>query len=175
MGNVLKNVTQGQAAYGTAVVNCVVLLSGDHMGEGLLSSLRSCVGEPSIVRDAPAVMVDLARGATVLIISEPHQCQFLDRLLAAVHRFYPRVLCWRYDPTAADGRPRLCPLSQPLQDDVKSTMHDDESDQSSPSGDLTMAQGVALDFSQTHSTDEESLEPLVSAEELRMLLGPRPD
>lgn len=145
------------------------------MEEGLLSSLRSCVGEPSIVRDAPAVMVDLARGATALIISKPHQCQFLDRLLAAVHRFYPQVLCWRYDPTATDGRPRLCPMTQSLQADVKSTVDHDEPDPSLPSGDLTMSQGVPFDSSQTHTTDEESPDPLISAEELRMLLGPRPD
>ncbi len=50
------------------------------------------------------VMVLLARGSKLLIIDRPDRRLATRKLLEAVSRFFPAVLCWRFDPLTGLSR-----------------------------------------------------------------------
>jgi len=75
--------------------------------ERLLRGLRERGAEVSVVRDAPAAMVELAGGARVLIIHEPRVLRRCDELLDAVRQFYPYSRCWRSQNVNGHGAVNL--------------------------------------------------------------------
>ncbi len=125
----------------------------------LLSLLRSRMSQVELVADAPAVMAALARGARVLIVCEPQTQPRLTPLLAAVGRYHRRVICWQYDPLTADGRPQLSALAIPGKKVApqanRIAVANEEIQQSVPAAD----------------DDLDLATPLISTEELDMLLG----
>ncbi|MEE9211711.1 MAG: hypothetical protein V3U29_03560 [Phycisphaeraceae bacterium] len=171
--------TNSAAASGAAAGDrCVVLTGTDRPRPTLLlSGLRPRVSAVHVVADAPMALLQLARGATVLIVSEPVAHPRLAALLAAVRQYYPQVVCWQYEPLGADGRPRLSPLHEPAaesQDSSNSTPSADELPV--VVGDPPPKAAPRPDRSpgQVNSPDLPSA-PLITAEELQMLLGPLAD
>jgi len=107
------------------------------------------------VHDAPAVMVELAtragRSSCVLVIVEPDALRSADALRAAVGRYHKHVPIWRYDHDKSPALQRWAKLAQtaptaPKPRDVPPVDEDEPSD-----------------------------EPLLSEQELAMLLGEMPD
>jgi hypothetical protein len=115
---------------------------------GLVRGIGSRGAQPTAVGAAADVMVELARGARVVIVDHPAKRQGLHRLLAAVARYYPKAMLWRFEPDGA-GLVKFAEAPEPSRGGNGYVMH--------PS---PQPQG-------------REPEPLVSPEELAMLLGPR--
>lgn len=173
-----RGVPDGGRASGTGSINAAPDHAGTRCvifsGRGLVLPARLLEGlsqrglRVTVVADAPSVMVELANGSRVLIIHEPTMVRHLDELLGAVHRYYNSVACWRFDslPTGQSTLARINgrkPGSEPV---------------TKPTITKTPAEARLVG---THATDSSrpladatGKPPLISREELEMLLAPLP-
>lgn len=116
--------------------------------------------------DAPAVMAILAeRPCDILIVHGRVESEEIRQLLDAVRRFYPRLALWQYAVTGSTDGPELRRLVETA------------AVSSPPPFSVSDAAPQAMQPNHTtvtpvHDGDiQDSEEPLISGEELRMLLG----
>lgn len=154
---------------------CVVFANAaDSVPVELLEGLSRRKMTVSVVSDPPAVMVELARGDTAaLVLVERRRLPRVESLLAAVQRYHPRTTVWAFE--REDHGPRLIKLSS----------HDHAA--SIPAADENGHNGngrTQLDRRPAERSRDERLrklavqvppgreqEPLITQEELEMLLG----
>ena len=154
-------------------MRCVVLTSPDDRGTSDLARLLRARGvEVVFAGDAATTMAELAsspRGA--LIVDKPADRPRLTRLLAAVRKYYPAVVCRQYAPPGPDGRRRLAPpggAARTAQRPAAGTKpkKDEPRPPEAPINHDEPAPGRQAVGGETSS-------PLVSREELAILLGDR--
>lgn len=158
------------AAPGHAGMRCVIL-----SGRGLVLPARLVEGlsqrglRVTVVADAPSVMLELANGCGVLIIHEPTMVRHLDELLGAVHRYYKGVACWRFDslPTGQSSLARINGRNTGGESVAAKPMIPRREAVEASSGTHTTGPSRPL-------ADATGKPPLVSREELEMLLAPMP-
>ena len=148
---------------------CIVLgRPGGNIPADLLSALGARGLVVEVVLAAPDAMVELAAGPVVaLIVVEPQFQPRIDELVAAVHRNFPHTVCWQCVLRNGDERPKLDRLNghagadftSPLEPQQRSSGKQDNAQDSQPK-----------DESDAHS--ETTVDPLISDEELDMLLRP---
>lgn len=134
---------------------CLVLLPGaPAVAQPLLHGLRQRSIEPTILPHPAAVMAALPRyQPRLVIIVEPDRVPWLAQLHAAIARYYPNVRCWQYAPDNL-GRFQLEAVNPSITNAYKIV----PTEQSSPDPLPTLA--------------GQPLEPLLTADELDMLLSP---
>lgn len=135
---------------------CVVWAHpGDQAMQGLIAGIQRRGAAASAAAGAAQVMVELAHGARVVIVHRPSDRSALDRLLAAVARYYPHVILWRFEPQGQglvpfDRRPGT---------------------PSAPSSNGNGHHGRDVKRAPEPQPAPPSSEPLVTPDELAMLLG----
>jgi hypothetical protein len=180
----------------SAGTRCVVLVgpSGSAPADllGGLSRRGVCT---TVVTEPAAAMVELARQTTgALIVIESDRLSWLDELIQAVKTYHPRTVRWGYrgyrggrseDPS---GNPQLSPLGDDAlkyaagPQSERSNGHDDPPryivpDPKSPLGRAQSqiprerVRSLVVKVPDFAGADE----PLISEEELSMLLGPAPE
>ncbi|MCX5659852.1 MAG: hypothetical protein NTW19_09040 [Planctomycetota bacterium] len=128
--------------------------------------------------DVPSVMVELALGATprelprVVIVNEPGSIRRVQALLAAVRRYYPGARCWRYE-AALPARTGLRPFDEPAAAVTETAASAASTGPAVPSAATPEPHGQrAVAPPPRVKPPASALDaPLVSAEELAMLLG----
>jgi len=115
----------------------------------LMQALQRRGSRVQLVTDAPMLMAELAFAQRpVVIINQTQRFAHLSQLLAAMTDYHPQVDCWGFDEHTAAHAPRFVPL--------------------------TGTHAAAPQPLKMHPTEEpadEDTEPLLTAEELAMLLG----
>ena len=112
---------------------------------------------------APEVMIALAEtSAVALIVAEPSEHGHLAELLRAVGRYYPRTLCWQYDPAGAGLVPIDAPSQKPDQPRRPKRSDADRWRE-------------LLSDDQPVMAPQQTAPPELTAQELDMLLGREPD
>ena len=170
---------------------CVVLTGADKSAPGDLLAGLSKRGVSTVVVAEPAgAMLELARETTgALVVVEPGQQPWLDHLLEAVTRYHPRTVRWGYRSADASARAQLQPLEQQAQrNDKPVSMPDHEDEDAGPTHYTLPNPRSPLGRVQAQMPRErvrslvvkvqgtaEVGEPLISEEELAMLLGPVPE
>ncbi|MCC6680447.1 MAG: hypothetical protein IT445_06040 [Phycisphaeraceae bacterium] len=116
-----------------------------------------------VVNDPPRAMLELLRcNAAALIVADPEQQQQAAQLIEAVRTARPHTVCWQY--CQRHGRQTLEPINGRLGDvQIKTEQLKTEPDSVSP---VQRTESSNMN----HATD--AAEPLISADELAMLLGP---
>lgn len=181
MGEELDNTTA--AAGRRDQTRCVVLVGRlNRTPDVLLDGLEKRGASVRVVNDPPSAMVEMARGARVIVVSEPHTVRRLPELMAAIRRYYPRAKCWCFDPNAV-GAPALRPIDRAAvktKSAVESILPP-----TAPAPTATMPPAAPRRTTPTATTrgngsglllikpPEE--EPLITPDELAMLLEPLPD
>ena len=140
----------------------------------LMQALQRRGSRVQLVTDAPMLMAELAFARKpVVIVNQWQRFASLDRLLAAVARYYPSADCWRFDEQAdaqaSGGSPsprftKLLDATAPHDTAISPEAAAAQTPKPAPPP-LRIADGDAL-------PDEED-EPLLTAAELAMLLGER--
>lgn len=173
-----------------ADTRCVVLVGAcGSAPTDLLAGLSRRGVSTAVVSEPAAAMVELARQATgALVVVEPEDHAWLDELIQALKTYHPRTVRWGYQSTHLSGSPQLRPLSgcasigkcdspSDQADDRESTARYIVPDPKSPLG-RAQAQipreRVRSLVVKVHGTSDVD-EPLISEEELSMLLGPVPE
>lgn len=158
------------------MTRCLLLLAPREQAPvPLLAGLARRAVTAVVVADPPSVMLQLSRGpAAALIIIEPQRQPYLSELVEAVRTYHPRVRLWQYRGQGQDGQPQLARLNGLANHHQaeKSVKHP------SPPPPQTAAAAQAAWHEAKHQasadppaqTQAPSL-PLISAEELAMLLG----
>lgn len=174
---------------------CVVLLSrGQARPESFIKDLTQRGAQARVVDDPAYVMVELARlqGQASVVVTEPKQTRRLPQLLTAVRRYYPQVSCWSYETVNGHGQTKLELLQKqiPSHDSgldphfVEAAQQNDR-DSSQP-GNGHQSEGPTLtkekhtdrglhdkNLSRADDANSDALpEPVVTPEELAMLMGP---
>ena len=143
-----------------------------------------------VVNELAQVMVKLAiTDASVLVISQPDRIPRTRELLAAIQRYYPHVVCWKYAVMGHDGRVRLNRFRIKPARSLKKNIELATNRQCAKTHEVTVAEvdsGQALDRTRTVNDPspvvsdmkdeysqqaEASDEPLLTQEELSMLIG----
>lgn len=164
---------------GVRLCRCVVLASPQSdLPRVLLRGLEQRGAVAIVATDAAAAMVDLAySGAGALIVHEPEHQPRLADLLDAVHRYFPRTTCWQYQTGRVPALARLnghdphttAQVAPPASSADEPAAHADAQQRHEISRRLdTLIVRVPNGPASAH-------EPLISDEELAMLLGPTPD
>ncbi len=165
-----RRVQPEAGANGPRLCRCVVLVAPHgQLPRPLLRGLEQRGAVAIVATDAPAALVDLAYSrAGALIVQDPAEHVMVGELVEAVHRYFPRTTCWRYD-TTAKGEAALsrlnghAPTAAPKPTAAEAlAAHDDAARRLN-----------SLLVRVPHSIDP-AHEPLISEEELAMLLGPTP-
>ncbi|MCE9592430.1 MAG: hypothetical protein K8S99_18140 [Planctomycetes bacterium] len=173
-----ENVAGGGSTPGIGRGVWCVILSGRGLTlpAKLLEGLTRRGARVSVVADAAAAMVELSQGGHVLVIHEPTTLRRLDELVDAVHRYYPRVLCWRFD-SLLSGRPALVRMNgrPPGRGEaLYGTMTRAATPAMTPT--RTPVAAPARTAKPTHpAADPTGRPPLISREEMDMLLAPLPE
>ncbi len=179
---------------GPSESRCVVLTGPNGSAPADLLSGLSTRGVSTIVVNHPAsAMVELAREAAgILVVVEPTRHPYLQELITAVKRYHPLTVRWGYTAAVSSGLPQLQALTKDASD-TPGPFHVNEQDGSAcqpdpqgkylvpdPKSPLGRAQAqvprervrsLVVKVRETSEADE----PLISEEELAMLLGPTPD
>jgi len=170
---------------------CVVLVPPDGpRPQALLKGLEKRGARYEVAAHPVQVMVRLAVGEPrVLVVDHPERIDQLQQLLAAVRRYYPRVVCWRYTAKGSGGQenggltrfddlpaPPIQPARPPASDPIKQPVNGDrrlvsQSDGGERTGPKLFNKGIAAGISSGGGFPLS--EPLLTAEELSMLIGPR--
>lgn len=149
----------------------------------LLRGLQQRGGLVLMVHDAPSVMLNLAQqrmvsppgGTSALIVDDPSVWRVLPELLAAVHRYFPSVVCWSH--TRSQGRPELRKLDAPTSAPPTLTPARSAAPPPTPASlhgrAETPADGRDVVTNPAWPTDLDPAEPLVTRQEMEMLLAPR--
>jgi len=138
----------------------IVLAATAEPSRGLVEALDRR-GADVLVRTGPVdVMVELARTeATALLVVEPASQPMTGELVDAVRTYYPEVDCWQFTPRRQGEAPRISRINGTAGADGKV---DTEAARKVAPLVVHVEGGSALDG------------PLISEEELAMLLGPMP-
>lgn len=180
MGEELDSTTAGAGRRDPT--RCVVLVGRlNRPPDALLDGLEKRGASVRVVNDPPSAMVEMARGARVIVVNEPHTVRRLPELMAAIKRYYPRAKCWCFDQNTVgapalrpidcyDGKPRSAVESilPPLTPAPAATLPPTAPRRSTPAA-TTRGNGSGLLLIKP---PEEG--PLITAEELAMLLEPLP-
>lgn len=176
----------------TAGTRCVVLVGpGGSAPADLLSGLSRRGVSTAVVAEPAGAMVELTRQAnSILVVVDPDDQPWLDDLVQAVRQYHPRTVRWCYRTKHPSGQAQLQPLTDLRPPKNKQNNHTpapvEEPDVSThftlpnPRSPLGRVQ------SQVPRERMRSLvvkvqgpaevgEPLISEEELAMLLGPVPE
>ena len=147
-----------------ATRRCVILASPTGQPtDRLAAGLEKRQVRPTRVDAAPEVMIALAEtDAVALIVAEPSRHGHLAELLRAVRRYYPRTLCWQYDPAGAGLVPIEAEPEQPAQPRRPRRTDADRWRE-------------LLSDSQPELAPQQTAPPELTAQELDMLLGREPD
>lgn len=174
----------------SAGTRCVVLVgvSGSAPTD-LLGGLSRRGVSTAVVSDPAAAMVALARqSAGALVVVEPEEHAWLDDLIQALKSYHPRTVRWGYRSQHPSGIPQLQPLgeyapvepdqSQPVQPNGQGQAHryivpDPKSPLGRAQAQVPRERVRSLVVKVQGSSDVD--EPLISEEELAMLLGPAPE
>lgn len=176
----------------SAGTRCVVLAGGGISAPTDLLGGLSRRGVSTVVVTEPAkAMVELARETTgILVVIEPDRQPWLDELIQAVKTYHPRTVRWGYRCVHHSDRPQLEPLShhngKPVTNAMPAHSHNVGTDKTpcyvvpdprSPLGRVQSqvprerVRSLVVKVQDPGGLDE----PLISEEELAMLLGPAPD
>ncbi len=175
----------------SASTRCVVLTcAGGSTPADLLGGLSKRGVSSRVATDPAEVMVELTRRRTgILIVVDPIQHPALVDLIEAVTLYYPRTVRWAYHSTHPSGRAQLQPLNgratsqavnpQPKQQPPQQIEQPKENrlDSPSPLGRVQAQvppERVRSLIVKVQGPTEVG-EPLISEEELAMLLGPVPE
>lgn len=155
---------------------CVVLVGkGVPRPDRLLEGLRKRGAQVELVHDAPAVMVELAEGAQVVVVNEPRTVRRLPELLAAVRKYYPRAGCWRFEAVGPSGQSQLSAIdtlaASPISEEPP---HAAPRSNGKPSLPAAPARTNGRRARAKAPLAEEAPPSLISDEELAMLLAPLP-
>ena len=171
--SVMKRPTVEKSASAGEGRRCVLVIAvGAPIPASLLERLQRRGAVPVVVASPAAAMTALADAAThALIVQNPAKMGRFDELRHAVSTYHPSVVVWAYEPGDINGRHgresgeapahlyRVPPLTRPRSKGGAPPDTD---------GDRT---GVATEAAGMPHQDDD---PLVTAEELRMLLDPIP-
>lgn len=159
----------------TPTVRCVVLVPKDVVPpEKLIAGLRGRGAEVRVTADAPAVMVELATGASAVVLHEPERIVRLDELCGAIKRYHPKVSHWR---SGSDGKGGV-KLETMAAGDRSSAARKPAAPEKNaspaaatqrPARSPTRPKGSGGERNKVMPEDS----PLVTAEEMEMLLGPK--
>lgn len=169
---------------------CVVLIeAGRQTPVDLIGGLSMRGVSTTVVTDPAEAMVELARHRTgALVVVDPDRCRWLDDLTEAVRTYHARTVRWGYFSRDASGVPQLRSLEsdhgQPTlpMKPVVTEQHDPQPryivpDPKSPLGraqsQIPRERVRSLVVKVRSESDVD--EPLISEEELAMLLGPTPE
>ena len=132
-------------------------------------------------------MVELGQQrAGMLIVVDPSEQPVLLDLIEAVNRYHPRTVCWVYESNHASGKPQLVPFRNRTRPEPVKPQSAFEGVVSSPAPSIDSSSPFVRVQSQVPPERVRSLivkvqgpaevgEPLISEEELAMLLGPVPE
>ncbi len=155
-----RRATQNEADGGGTARCTLWLPRGYDAPVDLVEGLRRREVRVAEVHDAPAVMVALARerepAGHVLVIVEPSMLRSAEALRAAVAEYHPRVPVWRYDWQNRPALARWTDARERPEPAAPSAPPDDP---------------LPRDLDPPPADDE----PLLSEQELAMLLGDWPD
>ncbi len=169
---------------------CVVLApQGGLAPADLLSGLSRRGVSTAVVADPAAVMVELARFATgALIVVQPDLQPDLPELIQAVKAYYPRTVRWCYRVDQASGKPQLGKLNGHVSDAGQGNLALTEAGndgrlaaqrQSERTPLARVDHGMPNERVRSLIVKVDALpggdQPLISEEELSMLLGPVPE
>lgn len=176
-----------------AGTRCVILTGPDGSTPADLLSGLSKRGVSSRVVSEPAnVMVELGRQRTaILIVVHTAQQPALVDLIEAVTKYHPDTIRWAYEPDHPSGKPQLVPFryrSRPEIAKPKASPPPVEAVPPKPAPVVSLDAPSPLGRVQSQVPPErvrslivkvqgpaEVGEPLISEEELAMLLGPVPE
>ncbi len=180
---------EGEVAVNRAMDNvcpCVVLVGrGLPLPERLLKGLETRGAQVMIVTDPASVMAELAAGAKAVVVNEPKRVRRLPELLAAMRQYYPRAVCWQFTATGPRGEPtleRMDALSSatpagdnPLDIAAASVVAEGREAAAAatakPNGNNG---GTAATAAPVSPAPAMGTPPLISSEEMSMLLAPLP-
>jgi len=176
----------------SAVKRCVVLVCPDGATPvDLLGGLSRRGGSSRVVVEPADVMVELARQPTgAWVVVDPEKQPGLTDLIEAVSVYHPRTVRWAYHSADVSGKAQLQPLNGRSGDDPAddppppATVTTEPQETEAPNITSPFPLGRVQD--QVPSDRVRSLlvkvrgpaevgEPLISEEELAMLLGPVPE
>ena len=174
----------------SAGTRCVVVVGAcGSAPTDLLGGLSRRGVSTAVVSDPAAAMVTLARQATgALVVVEPDQHVWLGELIQALKSYYPRTVRWGYRSQHPSGIPQLQPLSECAHDGACHPQSDQPNGHGQPARYIVPDPKSPLGRAQAQIPRErvrslvvkvqgssEVDEPLISEEELAMLLGPVPE
>ena len=156
--------SNGTSAWGSRG-RCVVLCEGEApaaLREGLARRGLTAVA----VGDAAAAVLELARGveatrlggAVALVLVEPGRHEAVRELVAAARTYFPRIACWWYATGQGDSKPRL-------------DVYDGHEQPDADEGRVEESEATMEDTDDGTARDGGTGLPLLSVEELEMLLG----
>lgn len=171
-----------------ACSRCVILTGpGGSTPVDLLSGLSRRGVSSRVVAESAEVMVALAQqGTGMLIVVDPAGQPGLADLIEAVTKYHPRTIRWVYESSHASGKPQLVPFRDRTKPDVARAQTPSSQVESAPAKRLESPSPLGRVQSQVPPERVRSLivkvqgpaevgEPLISEEELAMLLGPVPE
>ncbi len=144
---------------------CLILAAaGQPVPDALRQGLRRRAVQCRLVTGPIRAMVELARcPGQALIIIEPEALAHADQLVAAVSRYHPRTALWRFD-----SNPK--PLLRPIGPGSLHTSHQGRVSSGAKPADAGELSGPRRDAKLNSPTPAVHPEPLISEEELAMLL-----
>lgn len=146
---------------------CVLLCpaTGEPLTQELLRALHKRGLTVVLVTDTPRAMLELAKyGAMALIVAEPQRMRGAGELVEAVRAYRPRTVCWQYTNrklAPINGHLAGVRLAEPAGSTEDRLREDHE----------RLAELVV----HAQPREREEGEPLISEDELAMLLGPMPE
>lgn len=139
----------------------IVLAGAVEPSRGLIHALDRRGADVLVRTAAVDVMVELARtAAAALLVVDPDRQPMTGELVEAVHTYYPRVDCWQFTPQQEGNAPRISRINGQWASEPR---RDTDASRRLESLVIHVDGGSALDG------------PLISEQELAMLLGPAPD
>lgn len=173
-----------------APTHCVVLTGPNRDAPGDLLRGLSLRGVGTVVVSHPAsVMVELSRQTTgAVVVVEPDRHPYLAELLHAIEKYHPRTTRWQYTAHDPSGTPQLRPMAGCAEDGCddgpepisingqsrgKYLVPDPKSPLGRAQAQVPRERVRSLVVKVHHPADAD--EPLISEEELAMLLGPSPE
>ncbi len=174
----------------SAATRCVVLICPGGMAPvDLLGGLSKRGVSSQVVADPADVMLELARQQTgALVVVDPTRQPGLVDLIEAVKAYHPRTVRWGYQSAHPTGKAQLQPLNGRPAGDTTLANPQPISLRSEPSPEISVTSPSPLGRVQDPMPPDrirslivkvqgpaEVGEPLISEEELAMLLGPVPE
>ncbi len=153
--------------------------------QSLLVAMSNRGATVSVVAEPPSVMVELALNPIdILVIAEPDLQPLICPLLAAVRHYYPKTRCCQYRQSGTDGHPQLEDLDSEARKDEAGHPPDlapmppepvaEDTNKASKAAGPNLDANFCLASNVPPPATEAVAEPLISDEELDMLLGPCP-